>query len=342
MSGARPFGVLAQGAEVQRVTLRAGELTAQILTLGATLQDLRLAGTPWPLTLGADLLAAYSGPMRWFGAIVGPVANRLAGARAKIAGKVARFEANEGANTLHSGAGGTSDQVWQIEAQASDHVTLRLALPDGLGGFPGNRVVRAEYRIIAPATLRLTLSAQSDAPTLMNLAHHPYWNLDGQGDARAQNLAVVAETYLPTDPQNLPQTPPLPLEGSPRDLRQGAPLALVARLDHCFCLAPTPRRLTQVARLRGTKGVTMALSTTAPGLQVYDGAGINTAPYPGLMGMPYGPFSGVALEPQFWPDAPGRADFPSILLEPDTPWQQVTEYRFSRADLAGDSAALGC
>ena len=73
-----------------------------------------------------------------------------------------------------------------------------------------------------------------------------------------------------------------------------------------------------VAKLCGQKGVSLTLSTTAPGLQAYDGAGLDSRPFPGHMGMPYGPRAGLALEPQHWPDAAGRADFPSILLRPDT------------------------
>ena len=108
------FGTTANGTEVQAIRLSSGPLTINVLTLGAILQDLRLAGTPWPLTLGSGQLAAYEGPMDYFGAVVGPVANRIAGGRAIIAGKEWVFEANEGPNLLHGGATGTHAQIWQI------------------------------------------------------------------------------------------------------------------------------------------------------------------------------------------------------------------------------------
>ena len=326
----RRFGNLRDGREISEITLAAGALTARVLTLGAILSDLRMAGADWPLVLGSAEIGAYEGPMRWFGAVVGPVANRIGGARALIAGHEARLEANEGTSTLHGGTSGTSAQVWTVADQAPDRVTLALTLPAGLGGFPGNRRLSAEYRLTAPATLALTLYASTDAPTLVNLAHHPYWNLDGTGDTSAHRLRVAAEAYLPTDGAMLPLGPRQSLEGDPRDLRHARALATLPPLDHCFILAEAPRALTPVATLCGTRGITLALATTAPGLQVYDGAGLGTAPWQGHAGAPYGPRAGLALEPQLWPDAPAHADYPSILLTPDTQFEHQTRYTLSR------------
>ncbi|MCX8507289.1 MAG: galactose mutarotase [Rhodobacteraceae bacterium] len=326
----RPFGTTRDGRAVDLIRLRGGELTVTLLTLGATLHDLRLAGTPWPLTLGAGSVAAYEGPCRWFGAIAGPVANRIAGAQAMINGKLCRFEANEkGRTTLHGGATGTDAQVWTLTATTADSVTLTLELPDGLGGFPGNRQISACYRLTDPATLRLTLRATSDRPTLMNLANHSYWNLDGSDQTGDHRLRILADHYLPTDADGIP-LPPAPVAGTAFDLRKGRKLGQIPRLDHNFCLSPAPTFLRAVAELQGQKGVQMQLSTTAPGLQAYDGAGLGSHPFPGHMGHPHGPRAGLALGPQHWPDAPGRADFPPILLTPDEAYSQTSEWHFSR------------
>ena len=160
----RLFGMTRDGREVQAVRLSAGELTATLLTFGATLQDLRLAGTPWPLTLGSDKLAAYEvgGPCRWMGSIVGPVANRIADSRAELGGEALVFHANEGPTLLHSGDSGTDQQVWTIDEASRDACTLSLALPHGLGGFPGQRRFTARFALTGPATLHLTLTAATD------------------------------------------------------------------------------------------------------------------------------------------------------------------------------------
>jgi aldose 1-epimerase len=328
----RRFGTTATGQTVEAITLRAGELTACILTFGATLQDLRLAGTPWPLILGSDILAAYETRLRWCGAVVGPVANRLAGASVRIAGRLWQARPNDGANLLHSGAAGISQQLWTIEEAGPDRVTLRLDLAHGAAALPGNRTLRAHYRLLPPATLELALSAETDAETLMNLAHHPYWNLDGTATTAGHHLSVAAARYLPTDAQNLP-LPPAPVAGSGLDLRSPRALAGLPPVDHCFCLediAADAAGLRPVALLAGAQGVVMRLETDAPGLQVYDGRTLASAPYPGLTGAPYGAHAGLALEPQMWPDAPHHAGFPPITLAPGTLWGQRSRVHLSR------------
>lgn len=329
------FGTTVGGAPVQAVTLRAGELTARILTYGATLQDLRLAGTPWPLCLGSDALAAYAGPLIWCGAVVGPVANRIGGAVAEIDGTRWQMEANDGANALHCGAEGISQRLWQIEAASEADLTLLCTLPHGACGLPGNRDIRVRYRLLPPATLEITLSAQSDAATLMNLAHHPYWNLDGTATTAGHTLSVAAARYLPIDARTLPLAP-APVAGSGYDLRAPRALSDLPPIDHNFCLEGEGLR--EVARLVGARGVTLTLETDAPGLQVYDGRSLATAPWPGLTGAPYGPHAGVAIEPQLWPDAPAHPDFPSIRLPAHTPWQQLSRLHFSRDDSPERSA----
>lgn len=329
----RPFGQTRSGISVEAIRLVAGEISATILTFGATVQDLRLAGTPWPLTLGCDRVEAYEGACRWLGTICGPVANRIRAAQAVIAGKTYRFEANEAGRTcLHSGLTGADQQVWQIAEAGADHCTLTLTLADGLGGFPGNRQLAAGFALRAPGVMSLTLTAISDATSLMNLLNHSYWNLDGTATTAGHRLQILADRYLPDDADNLPMAPQ-PVAGTRFDLRTGRALAANERLDHNFCLAEAPREVTEVARLTGAKGVEMRLLTDAPGVQAYDGAGLKGQPYLGHMGQPYGPRAGLALEPQFWPDAPGRAGFPSILLEPGQLWQQRSEWHFSRGQI---------
>lgn len=319
----RPFG-----AGVQAVHLTAGELRAVVLTRGAILQDLRLAGTPWSLTLGSASLGAYDGPMGYFGAVVGPVANRIAGAAAELDGRRLRFVANEGTTLLHGGTSGTQAQDWRIAEAGPDRAVLALDLPDGLGGFPGNRRLRAEWRVAAPAVLELALSATTDAPTLMNLANHSYWNLDGRDSVLGHRLRVAADAMLPVDAAMIPTGAVQPVAG-PFDLRAGRVLDGSEGFDHNFCCAggATPAF---AAELAGRSGVRLVLETTAPGLQVYDGRKLATAPWPGHAGQPYGPHGGIALEPQLWPDAPHHAGFPSIRLDPGAVWRQLTRWHFTR------------
>ncbi len=317
------FGRTADGRAVAAVTIGAGRLTARLLAWGAVLQSVRLEGVAHDLTLGSDRLADYEGEMRHHGSVIGPVVNRLSGAAAVIDGDHFRFEPNQdGRITLHAGAAGTHLKLWKIVAADATSVALAVTMPDGEGGFPGNRRLTARFEALPPATLRLVLTATTDAPTLMNVANHSYWNLDGSPTYAGHTLRLAADRYLPTRPDFTPQGPVLPVEGTAMDLRQGVRLqAGVPAFDTCFCLADTPRDLTEVLWLTGASGVGMAVATTAPGLQVYDA---RDARRPGG-----GPHEGLAIEAQLWPDAPANPAYPSIMLGPGQVWEQVTEWRFT-------------
>ncbi len=322
-----PFGQTAAGQPVAAIRIGTADMAVTILSFGAALQDVRLPGLAHSLTLGGPVMAAYEGPMGYFGTIVGPVANRIARAQARIGGRMYRFAANEGTTLLHGGATGTQTRVWTVDGATASTVRLSLTLEDDDGGFPGRRQITADYSV-AGSALTLRLSATTDAPTLMNLASHGYWNLNGSPTTFGHTLTVAADAYLPTDADNLPTGERRPVSGT-FDLRRPRRIDGSEGFDHNFCLAPAHRSLTGVARLAGDR-VAMTLATTEPGLQVYDGRALNTGSFPGHSGRPCGPFAGLALEAQRWPDAPHHPGFPPVTLDPGETYRQVTEWRFSR------------
>jgi len=331
------FGRLADGRAVQAVTLRACGTMARVLTLGATLQDVRLPGVPYSLTIGASDANAYLGPLLYAGAIVGPVANRIGGARVTLGGQDYRFQPNFGPHFVHSGPDGLHARIWEIAEAGPKSVTLRLDLPDGACGLPGNRRITARYAL-ADAALSICLCAETDALTLMNLASHPYWNLDGSTDIAGHHLRIAADAYLPTDADRLPTGEVRPVDNTPFDLRAGHHLTLAEGFDHNFCLSDAPAPLRPVAWLTGRSGLRLTLETTAPGLQVFDGRSLSTGAAIGHGGRPYGAHAGLALEPQHWPDAPGNPHFPGILLKPGDVFLQDTRLSFAQASaLRGQS-----
>jgi aldose 1-epimerase len=317
------FGKTDTGASVQVITLAAGDLTATILTLGCTLQSAHLKGTPHSLTLGSDLLSDYENTMLYFGAIVGPVANRITGAKTTLNGHPLTFDANENGNLLHGGGQGTHAKIWDIAATTPNSTTLTLTLPAGEGGFPGTRQIRATYEITAPATLRLTITATTDTPTLMNFANHSYWNLDGTPTWTGHSLQIAADHYTATDAALLPTGRITPVAATLFDFRKARKLALgEPALDTNFCLSAAKAPLRPVATLTGASGLALRLATTEPGLQIYDAQ--RTA-RPG-----HAKYEGFAIEAQGWPDAPNHANFPSVQITPDAPYGQTTEWRFTK------------
>lgn len=322
MADITAFGTANGGKPVEAIILRRGNLTARVLTWGAVLQGLWLEGVAHSLTLGSDSLADYEGAMRHHGAIIGPVANRISGAAAEIDGQSCRFDANQdGRVCLHSGWAGTHRQVWDLVAADQATVTLAIRLADGVGGFPGNRRIEARYALGDDA-LHLTIRAETDALTPLNIAHHGYWNLDGSPTWAGHRLRVAAGHYLPVTADFTPDGTVAEVAG-PMDFRQDRTIAPgQPSLDHNFCLSRGRVGLRDVLWLTGQGGLTLMLATTEPGVQVYDG---RDAIRP-LQGR----YEGLALEPQFWPDTLAHPDFPSILLGPGQDWQQETRWRFSR------------
>ena len=159
----RSFGHGRDGRDVKAFRLSSPQLAVTVLTWGAALQDVRLAGIERSLTLGGERTLAYQGPMGYFGTLVGPVANRIGGARAIIAGQEYRFQANEGTTLLHSGPQGVQARHWAVDGAEATSLRLRLVLEPGECGFPGRRDITADYRIEG-AELTLTLTATTAGP----------------------------------------------------------------------------------------------------------------------------------------------------------------------------------
>ncbi len=316
------FGTTADGREVDKITLSNGDLTVSILTWGAVVQDVRLAGIGRSLTLGSDRLSDYEGDMRYHGSLIGPIANRISTARVLIDGMMYELERNQdGRIHLHSGADSTLLQVWEVVETSDIAVTLECKLIDGQCGLPGNRVIRATYAITGDLTLSLKINGTTDAATLMNFANHSYWNFDGTGDWSGHRLQILADEYLPTTQDDYPTGDVADVEGDPLDFRAARVIAPKnPPLDNNFCLSAEPQPLRQVLTLTGASGVGMNVATDQTGIQVYDG---RDAIRPGKSN-----YEGLAVEAQGWPDAPTHRGFPSIKVTPDAPYRQHTEWTF--------------
>jgi len=244
------------------------------------------------------------------------------GGRAPVAGHTHLIPCNEnGITALHSGPKGLDQQVWDVARHDTDAVHLTCTLADGVGGLPGTRIFDVIYAV-ADQTLTLDIRARTDAPTPINVAHHPYWRL---GDARDHLLQVYADHYLPVDSANIPTGEIAPLAGTPYDHQ--SPKQLDAQIDHCLCLRRARVSLPQpVAMLTGSNGLSLRIDSTEPGVQVYSGAHL-----PRLPGTVIAPLAGVALEPQGWPDAVNQPHFPNVICTPDAPYHQITRYLIDAA-----------
>ena len=313
------------------IILTSQQLQVTILPFGASLVGVRFANHARNMVLGFANPQNHRSVHPFAGPLVGPIANRIAGGRVDIAGQTYQMQRNEqGRTTLHSGDLGLHNRLWTVASKGPDHVTLTCALTHGENALPGNRIITASYRIEGTALI-LTLNATTDRPTAINIAPHAYWNLDGAPDVGQHQLHINANTYLPVDDHMIPIGQVYPVAGTAFDFTNSAPVPLAPWLDVNYCLSNEPRRsLTRAAVLRGADGTTLTLSTTAAGLQVYNGAFLPDDTAQMADCPPIAPYSAIALEPQGWPDAPNQPGFPSIMIDTDTPFHQQTVFHLAQ------------
>lgn len=331
------FGTLADGTEIREATIAAGALTARVLTYGAVIRDIRLAGVDHPLVLGFDSLDHYLKYTSHFGAVAGRSANRIGRGRFSIDGRSHQVSLNEkGRHHLHGGFRGFGLRPWTLVDYDANSITLSISSSDGDEGYPGKVDATCRYRIESPGTLVFEAKATTDAPTLVNLAQHSYFNLDDSADILDHQARIFADSYTPTDADDIPTGEIVAVAGSVYDFRSPKPVRQMRSgervpFDKNFVVdrnkASTPRPAARLHSLQS--GVTLDVASTEPGVQFYDGAKLNIS-VPGLGGRRYGPCAGCCFEPQVFPDAPNHTGFPSSVLRPGETYRQVSRFTFSR------------
>lgn len=334
------FGRLEDGRQVEEIWLESADAAVSILSLGCINRDWRVDGPDGgslPMVLGFDDLGSYLHFSRSHGAVVGRVANRTANARFEMEGRVHELTPNDGPRLqhhLHGGPEGLGTRLWEMEGDsASDTVRLRYHSPDGEAGYPGAVDFEVTYRLEGPR-LVCEMTGRPDRPTPINLAHHNYYNLGGQGTVKDHAIRVDAEEYLPLDAEQIPTGQIAPVEGTGLDFREARPIQgegmQAVEIDNNFILRPGRDTADPAAEaLCPRTGLRLRLWTAEPGLQVFDTAGMEIAA-PGLEGRRYGRFAGLCFEPQHFPDSLHHPEWPSILRSPDMPYFQRLEVEIGR------------
>ena len=344
--GLKRHTVKRRGAdELHVVTLDNGRgLEARLMSFGATLLSLRVPdrhGEPHDVTLGFDTLESYFGPHPYFGAVIGRFANRIAGARFTLEGREYPLSANEGRNQLHGGVRGFDKVPWTFCGERSGdspHVCWQHESAAGDKGYPGTVRAQVVYSLTDDA-LRVDYSATTDAPPVINLTQHTYFNLAGQGDVLGHQLTVFGSRFLPVNEALVPTGELRSVEGTPMDFLQARPIGsritrgdpqlevAHAGFEHSWVLD----RPGLAARLFDPhSGRVMEVSTTQPGLQFYSGNQLDGS-LQGKNGRVYGKYAGLCLETQHFPDSPNQPAFPSTVLRPGETYRQSAAFRFSTA-----------
>lgn len=330
------FGTTPQGETVYRVVLRGGGLTANIISWGAVVQDLRLEGHDKPLVIGFEDFDDYVNYSSYFGATPGRCANRIADGKFEIDGKTYQLERNEnGITHLHGGSDSLGKRNWKFIDGTENTAILQAVDPDGRAGYPGNCTVRATYALKDDGVLSVVYESEVDQPSPVNICQHSYFNLGNGADTLDHDIMIAADHYLPTDERQIPTGDVSPVGGTPFDLREMKPMkqsdnGKQVLYDHNFCLSNERVAKRKVAEAQCKEsGLAMGVLTTEPGVQFYSAFKLAGKP-PGLGGRKIGPFGGFCLETQVWPDAVNHENFPKAILRPGEKLVQETDYVFRR------------
>ena len=339
----RSFGVV-NGQEVTLYTLENSKgMKAEVTNFGAILVNLLVPdakGNVEDVVLGFDDVTGYTKNGSFFGATIGPSANRIGGAKFTIDGVEYHIDVNDGVNNLHSHMeDGYHKKLWAVE-EGDNSVTFTVTDEDGYMGFPGNKVLSLTYTLDEENGLTLHYHAKSDKNTVMNPTNHSYFNLDGHkaGRIEGHKMLINASCYTPVVPGAIPTGEIAPVEGTPMDFTQlkevgkeigedMEQLILTKGYDHNWVIDDWNGELKHVATTIGpVSGRKMLTFTTLPGVQFYAGNCIGAEP--GKDGAYYAERSGLCLETQYFPNSVNTPNFPSCVFGGEKEYDSVTVYHF--------------
>jgi aldose 1-epimerase len=223
---------------IQFYTIKSsGGLRVEISNLGAKISKLLVAnakGEVKDIVLGFKTAEEWRNKETYFNAICGRVANRIKDGQFSIDGQSYQLPINNGTNSLHGGVEGFNAKIWEVTAQSAYSITLHYRSKDGEEGYPGNVDVWVTYTATKDNRLVIHYEAKTDAPTLLALTNHAYFNLAGEASGRIHDhiLQINADKYTPFDETACPTGEIADVENTPMDWRK--PIRIGDRIDDPF------------------------------------------------------------------------------------------------------------
>ena len=281
-----------------------------------------------------------------FGAAIGRYANRIAGASFELDGQTVQLPANDSENCLHGGPTGWQYQVYEVVEADESHVKILRDSPDGDNGFPGNVKAYVTYTLTDENAIDIYYEATTDAPTVINMTNHSYFNLNGDPTTNVLDnvLYINSSTTTPVGAGLIPTGEIASLLGGPMDFTtpktigqdinatDNEQIALGNGFDHNWILDTAGDITVPAAILTSpVTGICMTEYTDEPGVQVYSGNFLDGT-VTGKNGIVYNQRAGICLESQHYPDTPHNAEWPSVVLRPGETYTSHCIFAFSIAD----------
>jgi aldose 1-epimerase len=343
------YGKMPDGREVKIYTLtNKNGLTAKVTEYGAILVSMETPdkdGKVADITHGYDTLAGWLTNTSYFGATVGRFGNRIKDGKFSLDGKEYTLATNNDPGgipcALHGGIKGFDKVVWDGEV-TDDGVRFTYVSKDGEEGYPGKLTVDVTYSLNDENELKWTAKATTDAPTVLNIVQHTYWNLSGDPTKTILDevLTLNADHYLPTDKGLIPTGEVAPVKGTPMDFTE--PTVIGKRVDdkfealefgggydHAWVLNGKGKGLHPAATVKDPdSGRVMSISTNQPAIQFYCGNFLDGSAT-GKGGVKYAYRTALALETEGFPDAPNNPKAPSAVLRPGEIYEHNMVFKFS-------------
>ena len=343
------YGKMSDGREVGIFTLtNRNGLKARVTEYGAILVSMEVpdkSGKSADITHGYDTLDGWLTNTSYFGSTVGRFGNRIAHGKFTLDGKEYSLATNNDPGGipchLHGGIKGFDKVLWSGKPAGSNGVEFTYVSKDGEEGYPGNLTAKVTYTLTDDNELKWEAVATTDAPTILNLVHHSYWNLSGDPNTSINDhiLTLHAPSYLPTDAGLIPTGEIAQVAGTPMDFTK--PTAIGERVtadfealkfgggyDHAWVLE-SGAGIRPAAKLRDPKsGRVMEISTNQPAIQFYGGNFLDGT-VTGKGGVKYAHRTALCLETEGFPDAPNKPNFPSCVLRPGETYRHTMIHKFS-------------
>ncbi len=347
---AENFDSIIGSVPVKLYTLAAGDVTMQVTNFGGRVVSLTTPdknGALADIVVGRRTLKEYTDPdgERFLGACVGPVANRIGGASFTIDGETYKVPANDnGVNTLHGGYLGLDNVAWEVVSADDRSIVLHYLRPDGQEGYPGNLDIKMTYTLDPDNSFIVEYEAVTDKATPVNISHHSFFNLRGEGVGTVEDyvMTIAADAYTPIDSLSIPLGQNESVEGTPFDFREphkigerigqegNEQLANARGYDHNWVLNGPAGSVRRVCTVWDEEsGRFLEVFTDQPGMQFYSGNFFSGKGGVAKNGKPIEYRSSLALETQHFPDTPNQPAFPQITLKPGEKYTHTCIYRFS-------------
>jgi aldose 1-epimerase len=338
-----PYGAV-DGKDISLFTLtNTHGLVLKVTNYGTTITELHVpdkAGKSADIVAGFESIDGYLKSSPYFGATVGRVANRIKHGQFTLEGKTYKLATNNPPNHLHGGKKGFDKVVWNgepSESQDGPAVKFTYVSTDGEEGYPGTLTAKVTYTLTNKNELRVDMEATTDKTTVVNLAHHSYWNLAGYdaGSILEHELTLYADKYTPGDP--VPDGKIKPVKGTPFDFTAVKPIGKDLKAvggkpvgyDHNFVVNGDPHTLRPVARLRDPKsGRVMTIEADQPGVQFYSGNFLDGSVKG--KGVTYNQHGALCLETQKFPNSINVPAWKQeVILKPGQTYRHTMVHRFS-------------